>query len=61
MVWIIVIAIVVLLILWLVSTYNALVVLRNRVKDQWAQIDVQLKRRFDLIPNLVEKIGRAHV
>lgn len=56
MVWIIVIAIVVLLILWLVSTYNALVVLRNRVKDQWAQIDVQLKRRFDLIPNLVETV-----
>lgn len=56
MVWIIVIAIVAVIILWLISTYNSLVVLRNRVKDQWAQIDVQLKRRFDLIPNLVETV-----
>ena len=53
--WII-IAIVVVLIIFLVSTYNNLVVLRNRVKDQWAQVDVQLKRRFDLIPNLVETV-----
>ena len=53
---IIVIAVVVLIVLWVISTYNALVVLRNRVKDQWAQIDVQLKRRFDLIPNLVETV-----
>lgn len=40
--------------LWLVSMYNNLVVLRNRVKNAFAQIDVQLKRRYDLIPNLVE-------
>ena len=53
---IIAIVVVVLILLWVVSTYNSLVVLRNRVKDQWAQIDVQLKRRFDLIPNLVETI-----
>lgn len=53
---IIVIVIIVILILWFISTYNSLVLLRNRVKDQWAQIDVQLKRRFDLIPNLVETI-----
>ncbi len=37
-----------------VSMYNALVTLRNRVKNAWSQIDVQLKRRHDLIPNLVE-------
>lgn len=37
-----------------VSIYNALVAMRNRVKNAWAQIDVQLKRRYDLIPNLVE-------
>ena len=49
MVWIIVAVVVVLIILWIISTYNSLIVLRNRVKDQWAQIDVQLKRRFDLI------------
>lgn len=53
--WII-IAIVVVLILFVVVSYNSLVSLRNKVKDQWAQIDVQLKRRFDLIPNLVETV-----
>ncbi len=42
------------LLLWLVSIYNRLVKLRNTVKNAWAQIDVQLKRRYDLIPNLVE-------
>ena len=54
--WIIIIVIVVLIIAWAFATYNKLVDLRNRVKDQWAQIDVQLKRRFDLIPNLVETV-----
>ena len=39
-----------------VSTYNGLVVSRNKVRDQFSQIDVQLKRRFDLIPNLVETV-----
>ena len=53
---IIIAAIVAIIVLWLIVTYNSLVVLRNRVKDQWAQIDVQLKRRFDLIPNLVETV-----
>ena len=54
--WVILIIVVVLIVLWVISVYNKLVVLRNRVKDQWAQIDVQLKRRFDLIPNLVETV-----
>ncbi len=54
--WIITLAIVLFLILYVIVTYNKLVVLRNRVRDQWAQIDVQLKRRFDLIPNLVNTI-----
>ncbi len=53
---IVVIAVVVLALLYLVSTYNVLVKLRNMVRDQWSQIDVQLKRRFDLIPNLVETV-----
>jgi LemA protein len=48
------VAIVVLLLLWVVSLYNGLVTLRNRFKNAFAQIDVQLKRRYDLIPNLVE-------
>lgn len=54
--WIILIVIVVLIVLFVINTYNTLVGLRNKVKDQWAQIDVQLKRRFDLIPNLVETV-----
>ena len=41
---------------WLVLTYNGLVRLRNGVKNAWAQIDVQLRRRYDLIPNLVETV-----
>ena len=54
---IIAIVVVVLLILaYFVSTYNTLVRLRNKVKDQWAQIDVVLKNRYDLIPNLVETV-----
>jgi LemA protein len=40
--------------MWVVSAYNRLVALRNRFKNAYAQIDVQLKRRYDLIPNLVE-------
>lgn len=56
MVWLIIIAVVVVILLWLSGTFNSLVKLRNAVKDQWAQIDVQLKRRADLIPNLVETV-----
>ena len=54
--WWIILAVVVILILFVITTYNSLVVLRNKVKDQWAQIDVQLKRRCDLIPNLVNTV-----
>ncbi len=50
----VVIGIVAILLIMIVSTYNGLVRLRNRVRNAWAQIDVQLKRRHDLIPNLVE-------
>lgn len=57
MIWLIVIiAIVVVIGIWLAGTYNSLVNLRNMVKDQWAQIDVHLKRRADLIPNIVETV-----
>ena len=48
--------IVLLILLFIGTTYNSLVSLRNKVKDQWAQIDVLLKRRTDLIPNLVETV-----
>lgn len=44
------------LVLWLIGTFNGLVRARNRVKEAWADIDVQLKRRYDLIPNLVETV-----
>lgn len=53
--WII-IGIVVLLILWVFATYNGLVTKRNRVDNSWGQIEVQTKRRYDLIPNLVETV-----
>ena len=53
--WII-IGIVVLLIIFIISMYNSLVRLRQKVRNSWSQIDVQLQRRFDLIPNLVETV-----
>jgi LemA protein len=56
MLLIIVIAVVVLLALYVIVTYNGLVKLRNRIQNAWAQIDVQLRRRYDLIPNLVETV-----
>jgi LemA protein len=46
----------VVLLLWVAGTYNGLVRLRNQVENAWAQIDVQLKRRIDLIPNIVETV-----
>lgn len=48
--------IIVLLVLAIISMYNSLVRLRQKVKNSWSQIDVQLQRRFDLIPNLVETV-----
>ncbi|MFN3694194.1 MAG: LemA family protein [Ignavibacterium sp.] len=54
--FIIFLALIVLIILFFVSIYNALIRLRNQVKNAWAQIDVQLKRRHDLIPNLIETV-----
>ena len=52
----IVLAIIVVLIIAIISIYNNLVRLRQKVKNSWSQIDVQLQRRFDLIPNLVETV-----
>ena len=58
MIWVVVIvvAIVVLLLLVLVGMFNKLVRLRNRSENAWAQVDVQLRKRYDLIPNLVETV-----
>ena len=52
----IVIGVIVLLVLWAVGMYNGLIKLRNLVQEAWRQIDVELKRRHDLIPNLVETV-----
>ncbi|MBI5225368.1 LemA family protein [Candidatus Micrarchaeota archaeon] len=46
----------VVVLLWLALTYNSFVTLRNRIDNAWSQIDVQLKKRYDLIPNLVETV-----
>ena len=54
LVFIIPIAFVLLFVLWAIGTYNGLVSRRNEAKNAWSQIDVQLKRRYELIPNLVE-------
>ena len=53
---IVLIVIVVILGLFLITTYNRLVTLRQRVKEAWSDIDIQLKRRHDLIPNLIETV-----
>lgn len=53
---IILIGIAVLLVGWLIGLYNSLVSWKNRVQEAWSDIDVQLKRRYDLIPNLVETV-----
>jgi LemA protein len=53
---IVLIVIVVILVLFLVTTYNRLITLRQRVKEAWSDIDIQLKRRHDLIPNLIETV-----
>lgn len=53
---IIVVVVIALIILWLVMTYNRLVKQRNRTENAWSQVDVQLKRRYDLVPNLVETV-----
>lgn len=51
-------ALALLIVQWVIATYNRLVSLRNQVENAWSQIDVQLRRRFDLIPNLVETVKR---
>ncbi len=52
----VVLAIIAVVLLWAVAAYNRFIILINRAKEAWADIDVQLKRRYDLIPNLVETV-----
>lgn len=54
--FIVVLVILAIPVIYVIATYNNLVTLRNRVRNAWSQIDVQLKRRYDLIPNLVEAV-----
>lgn len=52
----VVVGIIGLIVLWWIATYNRMIVLRNRIDNAWSQVDVQLRRRYDLIPNLVETV-----
>jgi LemA protein len=54
--WLIIIGVLALLFIWVVLVFNLLVKKRNRVKNAWSDIDVQLKRRYDLVPNLLETV-----
>jgi LemA protein len=56
MMGLILLGVLVVLVLWFIGAYNGLVAKRNEVKNAWSQIDVQLKRRWDLIPNLIETV-----
>lgn len=55
LVWVLII-IVAIVIIWVIAAYNGLITLRNRMQEAWSDIDVQLKRRYDLIPNLVNTV-----
>ncbi len=55
-VWVIILAAIVLLVVIVIGMYNKLVTLRNRAENAWAQVDVQLRKRYDLIPNLVAAV-----
>jgi len=50
------IGIVALVVLWAIVSFNSMIILRNRIDNAWSQVDVQLRRRYDLIPNLVETV-----
>ncbi|MDO8885692.1 LemA family protein [Candidatus Oleimmundimicrobium sp.] len=56
LVWVVLLILFVVIVLSVIATYNRLITLRNRIDNAWAQISVQLKRRYDLIPNLVETV-----
>lgn len=55
-IFLVILGVIALAILWMIIVYNKLVEMRNQVKNAWSQIDVQLQRRYDLIPNLIETV-----
>lgn len=55
-IWLIVLVIILAIVIWVVATYNRFVGLRNNVEASWKQVDVQLQKRYDLVPNLVETV-----
>ncbi len=55
-IWGIIIILIVIIAAWLIAVYNSLIKSKNRVEEAWSDIDVQLKRRYDLIPNLIETV-----
>ena len=50
-------SVIIILLLWVAFTYNRLVMLRNRVRNNWSQVEVVIKNRFDLVPNLIETVS----
>ncbi|HAP76147.1 MAG TPA: hypothetical protein DCR14_08705 [Acidimicrobiaceae bacterium] len=56
MLWLIILAVVAIIVVYLIAAYNGLIRGRNQIENAWSQIDVQLKRRIDLIPNLVDTV-----
>ncbi len=52
----VILGIVAIVVLWAIATFNRMIVLRNRIDNAWSQVDVQLRRRYDLIPNLVQTV-----
>lgn len=53
---VLILVVVAILIIWLIAVFNGLITMRNKVQEAWSDIDVQLKRRYDLIPNLIETV-----
>lgn len=56
MLWLIIVGIVAIIAIWVIGSYNSLIRLKKMIENAWSQIDVQLKRRYDLIPNLVNSV-----
>ncbi|MBG80048.1 MAG: hypothetical protein CMJ39_04965 [Phycisphaerae bacterium] len=56
MIWIIIGVVLLIILIWFIATYNSFVTLRQHIKESWADVDVELKRRYELIPNLIKTV-----